>query len=194
MDTMEPETKELSKGEQQRRTKEKAIAAAKIKKYIPWGLFLVIIIGGLYWLTVSTQERNEHRPGESHAIEGRDHIAPGADHDEYETNPPTSGAHGTSLPWGFSETEVLDENAVHNLEHGGIWITYKDLDEFSINKLKIIAELNAASVLISPRAANDHPVSVASWGRLLDMQSVDLDAINEFIKVNKNQSPERLAR
>ncbi len=196
MDTkqIKKEEETISKGEQHRRAKEKAIQRAKIKKTVPWAIFLTVIIGGLYWATSSAEKRSENRPGEEVAIQGRDHISPTAEHDPYNSNPPTSGPHAQSVPWGFYEEEILDENAVHNLEHGGIWITYKDLDEASVDILRDIAKRNSLSVVVSPRAANDSKVALASWGRLETMDSVDVEAITRFIQKNKNQSPERLAR
>ncbi len=184
----------LSKGEQRRRVKEKAIKQAKIKKALPWIIFITVVVGGLYWLTSVVQKDNMNRPGEKVEIMGLNHIGPSEEYSDYNSNPPTSGPHAGPAPWGFSETELRDENVIHNLEHGGIWITYKDLDQESIDALRAIALRNSLSVVVSPREANDSPVALASWGRVEKLDSVDVETINEYIRKNKNKSPEPIAR
>ena len=89
---------------------------------------------------------------------------------------------------------MVDENLVHNIEHGGIWISYKDISEEEISKLEEIAERHPDSVVLTPRSANDTPIAVVSWGRLMKLTAVDEDLIEEYIKVNINKSPEPLSR
>ena len=132
--------------------------------------------------------------GESFAIMPADHVRAGVTNQPYNSNPPTSGPHGNALPWGFNAAEVADINVVHNLEHGGIWISYKDISADQVDLLKTIAAANSGSVIVSARAANDSPVAVVSWGQLLQLDAVDEAQINEFITQNKNKSPELLAR
>ncbi|HIP21746.1 MAG TPA: DUF3105 domain-containing protein [Candidatus Pacebacteria bacterium] len=51
-------------------------------------------------------------------IQSRDHIKIGESHVNYITNPPLSGAHSSASRGGFYPDGLLDENAIHNLEHG----------------------------------------------------------------------------
>ena len=182
------------KREEKQKEREKRIRMKKIKSILPWAIFLAVVAGGIYWVAVTAEKNEESRPGEEIPIMGRDHINVGDPHEPYNSNPPTSGPHAGPLPWGFNEQEVADEDAIHNLEHGGIWISYKDLDQQSIDTLREIARENSLSVIVSPRTANDSKVAVASWGRLMKLETVDFDSIVEFIRKNKNKSPERLAR
>jgi hypothetical protein len=131
---------------------------------------------------------------EEFEIEGANHI--GAEQTTtYNTNPPTSGSHWASpAGWGFNDKELPDEQLVHNIEHGGIWITYKDLDEESINRLKDIAKSNSNSVVITKREENNNPLVVASWGRMMRLTEVDEALIQKYIDTYINQSPEKLAR
>lgn len=177
-----------------KKSQEQVVRAKKIKSLIPWVVLAVLIAGGIYWAMTTTQKSNEARPGESVSIVSQEHVALGEPHEGYNSNPPTSGPHAGPAPWGFSEQEIADENAVHNLEHGGIWISYKNLEPDQIDELKAVAQSNRLSVIVSPRASNDAPIAVASWGRLLTMETVDVDQITDFIKANKNKSPEPLAR
>ena len=184
----------ISKAERRRQAKARAVRIGRMKKSAPWILFIGLVVGGMYYLAVNAQKDLQNRPGQEIAIQGNQHLPPGEEFTAYNSNPPTSGPHDGPVPWGFSEEPIRDEDVIHNLEHGGIWITYKDLDEDSVNLLRDIAKRNALSVVVSPRAENESPVSLASWGRLENLESVDVDAITEYIRKNKNKSPERLAR
>lgn len=187
------ERNEIRRVEQQRK-REREIKIKKVKGWLPWIIFVGIIIGLVYWAVVVAQKAEQSRPGDEISIMSSEHISVGDPHEPYNSNPPTSGPHAGPLPWGFYEEEVADEDAIHNLEHGGIWISYKDLDQQSIDTLREIARENSFSVTVSPRDANDNKVAVASWGRLMKLETVDFDAIMEFIRKNKNKSPEPIAR
>jgi thiol-disulfide isomerase/thioredoxin len=127
-------------------------------------------------------------------IVGQEHIRQGTPA-SYNSNPPTSGGHfGTPRPWGVFGQTVADEGAVHNLEHGGIWITYRpDLDSQGVKKLREIAARYPNAVLMSPRATNDSPIVVVSWGRLMRLDAVNEAAIDLYFRTYINDSPEKFA-
>lgn len=135
------------------------------------------------------------RPGKSIEIQPAKHIQPGASHPEYNSNPPTSGWHySNQADWGFYTKEIPDERVVHNLEHGGIWITYtNNVRDTMRSKLRDIAQQYPKSVIVTKRSENDAPIAVASWGQLLKLESFDRSRIVEFIKKNRNHSPEPIA-
>lgn len=127
--------------------------------------------------------------------QGQEHIKDGTPHEPYNSNPPTSGPHYTQpVEWGVYSEPVVDERAVHSLEHGGIWISYKDIDEPTIDLLKKIAKANGGSVIMSPRPNGEAKIALASWTRLEKLEGYDEAKILEFIKANKNKSPEPIAR
>src|SRR3989344_4041615 len=121
---------ELERNEKQK-AKEREIQIKKIKNAVPWALLVAVVIGGIYWVSTSADESSSNgvRPGEEISIVSREHINVGDPHEPYNSNPPTSGPHAAPAEWGISSVEIPDENAIHNLEHGGIWISYKNLDE-----------------------------------------------------------------
>jgi hypothetical protein len=127
---------------------------------------------------------------------GQQHIPVDSTHEPYNSNPPTSGPHYEQpAAWGVYDRELQDEQLVHNLEHGGIWISYKpDIDADTKAKIEDLGRQYPGAVIVTPRAANPHPIEVASWRRIMDMDVFDRDAIIDFIKRNKNKSPEPLAR
>ena len=133
--------------------------------------------------------------GEAIPVLGRDHIKDVSAKIQYNSNPPTSGTHYEyAEQWGVFDQPQPDTKMVHNLEHGGIWITYKDIDDQTKQQLETIAKANPGSVIMTPRSANDSKIALASWGRLEKLDSYDEAKILEFIKANKNKSPEPMAK
>jgi len=90
----------------------------------------------------------------------------------------------------------LDINGVHNLEHGYIWITYRNISPNAIATLKKIAKRYSGRVLVSERKANDTQIAIASWGRYDKMRESELDEayVLRYIKKYTNKSPEKFAK
>ena len=129
-------------------------------------------------------------------IQNRDHINQSETLQVYNSNPPTSGPHAGAIKGGFYSEEILDINGVHNLEHGYIWITYRNISSAVIATLKKIAKRYSGRVLVSERMANDTQIAMASWGRLDKMteSTFDEDYALRFIKKYTNKSPEKFAK
>ncbi len=152
-----------------------------------------LAIGVAYGLVILFQSVISERPGQAILDQGVQHIAVGAMHPEYNSNPPTSGWHySTPAEWGMYEIELPDEQVLHNLEHGGIWISYKEIDAGTRSEFEKIARANP-KVIITPRQANDAPIALASWNRLQNLEQFDGEIIMNFIRLNKNKSPEPFA-
>jgi len=57
----------------------------------------------------------------------------------YSSYPPTSGTHSESpTTWGFHTEPVADELALHNLEHGGVVISYNNVSADTLAKLRAL--------------------------------------------------------
>lgn len=171
-----------------------------MKKFLIIIVILSVIIIAFVLLVSGTPAnqtnsvKNLGPQGEEVPILGRDHVPEGTKVKNYNSNPPTSGSHWpTPAPWGFYSEPVPDEVVVHNLEHGGIWISYKSVDDATIAKLKAIAEKYSQAVIVTPREENDTAIALASWGRLEKLAAFDAGRIEQFIKANINNSPEPLA-
>ncbi len=110
----------------------------------------------------------------------------------YEQSPPAGGEHNPV--WqnaGFYEQQVLRERAVHTLEHGAVWITYRpDLPEGQKEELRRIVE-SQDCLLASPYPVST-PVVASAWGKQLRLKSVDDPKLKEFILVYRKgpQTPE----
>ena len=129
-------------------------------------------------------------------IQNRDHINQSETLQVYNSNPPTSGPHAGAIKGGFYREEIFAINGVHNLEHGYIWITYRNISPVAQATLKKIAKRYSGRVLVSERMANDTQIAMASWGRLDKMteSTFDEDYALRFIKKYTNKSPEKFAK
>ncbi|RJR15010.1 DUF3105 domain-containing protein [Candidatus Microgenomates bacterium] len=179
----------------------------RVTKMRNWGVIIIIVFVGVFGFTQLIKKSPEQAAFEQQIetvsldgkveefpIEGRDHVAAGTDVN-YQTNPPTSGSHlGDAEDWGVYDKEIDDKAGVHGLEHGGIWISYKDIDEEAQKVLEEIGKSNSQSTIVSPRQANDNKIAVVSWGRMMKLDTADEALIQKYIDTYKNESPEKLAR
>lgn len=152
-------------------------------------VFALLIYGGMRY----ARWKNENLPGVAFPDQGREHVA-GAHQHEYNSNPPTSGWHHASpAEWGVYKEEIVDEAAVHNLEHGGIWISYKPgIPDDLRRKLEAFYETWGRKIIITPRAKNDSDVALAAWTRLDTFSAAEYsdERVERFIKAFRNKGPE----
>jgi hypothetical protein len=103
----------------------------------------------------------------------------------YATNPPVGGDHNPQ--WqncnGDVYTEPIPkEHAVHSLEHGAVWVTYKQgLPADQVDTLKSKVE-GKDYMLMSPVANLEKNVSLQAWGYQLKVDTVDDARIDAFIR------------
>ncbi|MDT0167175.1 DUF3105 domain-containing protein [Actinotalea sp. AC32] len=107
--------------------------------------------------------------------------------------PPVGGDHDpTPQNCGSYDQPVREENAVHSLEHGNVWLTYRtDLDEVAVTRLKEIAQ-GEPYVLVSPYGALVAPVVATAWGVQLELDSIDDERLDASLTryVHGEQTPE----
>src|SRR3989344_2966358 len=125
-------------------------------------------------------------------IVSRTHIASGTKATNYNSNPPTSGDHWpAAAKSGVYDSQLQDEQIIHNLEHGHVWISYRlDVSQEIKDKLKEIVEKDNWKVVLEPRAENDAKIVLVSWGRLLKMDEPDWGKVEDFIKTYRDRGPE----
>ncbi len=113
---------------------------------------------------------------------------------KYAQNPPNGGDHnGTPQVCTVYDAAIPNENAVHSLEHGAVWITYKpDLPKDQVATLKDLAE-GKSYVLMSPFPGQAKPVDLSAWGRRLSMDTVNRGTVEKFIQgyADGPQTPEK---
>ncbi|MFI5983754.1 DUF3105 domain-containing protein [Streptomyces sp. NPDC051555] len=90
------------------------------------------------------------------------------------------------------EKEVRQENAVHALEHGAVWITYTD--RAAPDDVKALAERVSRTpyTLMSPHAKQDSPITLTAWGKQLGVDDASDPRVNAFLTkyVQGAQTPE----
>jgi len=177
-----------------------------VKKVRNWGIIFAVVVGSIFVyfqlnkktpeevaFEAEVKESSLEGRVEEFEIEGRDHVDSSVDVN-YQTNPPTSGDHlAEAENWGIYQKEIDDKAAVHSMEHGGIWISYKDISDEEIEILEGLGKKNSQSTVVSPRSNNDSQIVIASWGRMMKLDQADAPLIQKYINKYKNQSPEKLA-
>ena len=114
---------------------------------------------------------------------------------EYPQSPPVGGEHNPI--WqnaAFYEEPIQDENAVHTMEHGAVWITYSpDLAQGDKDRISGLVE-GQDCVMASPYPdmPADAPIVASAWGKQLAIESADDPALEDFVRSFRQgpQTPE----
>jgi hypothetical protein len=100
---------------------------------------------------------------------------------EYDREPPTNGDHAPV--WqncGFYEKPVQNRYAVHSLDHGVVWISYRpDLPAEQVDELRSYGD--EPYVLVSPYSGQDAPVIATSWRVQLELRSAEDPRLRRFV-------------
>lgn len=115
----------------------------------------------------------------------------------YDRYPPIGGPHDAE--WADCNGDVYptpmrNENMVHPLEHGAIWITYNPATIAAGDLDKLKAMVTGQSFLfMSPYPGLDSPISLQSWAHQLKVTSAGDVRIQQFItalRLNQYTTPE----
>lgn len=100
----------------------------------------------------------------------------------YAPIPPVGGAHNAT--WqncGVYTTPVTNEYAVHSLEHGAVWITYREgLPADELEKLQTLTR-QSTHRLLSPYPGLPSPIVASAWGYQLKLETADDQRLVQFI-------------
>lgn len=156
------------------------------------GIAILLLVGGVWW---SNSLKNQQL---SAGIEGlqqftrtdRAHVQGEVAYDEM---PPVGGRHNpvwAACNGNVYDEPVINEQAVHSLEHGAVWITYSpDLPKDQIELLK---DKVRGYTLMSPFPGQTSPIMLTAWGNQLALASVDDSRIDTFLRKFRQgaQTPE----
>jgi len=180
----------------------KPIAPVKVSQGRAWGpialfaavgVLAVSIIGYGAWATFQGSKPWEDR---ADAIEGlvnhreKDKDLMGAGNHQtgpvtYAVLPPVGGPHNASWQNCMGDVyaaPIANEHAVHSLEHGTVWITYRpDLPADQVTKLTEKVQ-GKEKLMLSPFEGLDKPISLQAWGYQLKVDNADDARIDEFIQ------------
>ncbi len=100
----------------------------------------------------------------------------------YPQTPPAGGAHaGAWLNCGVYADPVQNENAVHSLEHGAVWITY-DASVITGEELTTLRKaIPKTYVILSPYQGLPSAIVASAWGVQLKVSQANDPRISEFI-------------
>ena len=111
---------------------------------------------------------------------------------EYETVPGVGGDHADVwVNCGFYPEAQSEEQAVHSLEHGAVWIAYRpDLPEEQVDELRALAA--QPFTLVTPVDGLPTDVVASAWGTRIELDGVDDPRLLEFLEFFRQgpQTPE----
>ncbi len=144
-------------------------------------------------VAASTVSQGQCAPVQDFSSQGGTHIASGETHPPYNSNPPTSGWHWANpQDWGIYTTAQVEEQLVHNLEHGGIVIQYRDLPAADVQRLTALVQHDRIHMILAPYP--DLPagpnVALTAWTHLQLCNGVNEAAITRFITTFRDKGPE----
>jgi hypothetical protein len=152
--------------------------------------------GGWYLLSAAQdKEKAEAAPvkGEQTWSKlGRNHVAKDVD---YPMSPAAGGDHNAvwvSCDAKVYTKELQEENAVHSLEHGAVWVTYND--EASKDDVDTLSEKVSATQysFLSPHRNQSSPIVLTAWGHQLKVDKASDPRVATFMSkyVQGSQTPE----
>jgi hypothetical protein len=101
----------------------------------------------------------------------------------YEQSPPVGGPHNPA--WqncGVYIAPIANENGVHSLEHGAVWITYQpDLPAADLQALQTLTRQSGFR-LLSPYPDLSSPIVLSAWGYQLSLEQTDDPRLASFIE------------
>ncbi|MBC9725020.1 DUF3105 domain-containing protein [Streptomyces sp. TRM68367] len=88
--------------------------------------------------------------------------------------------------------EVNEENAVHSLEHGAVWITYNDKAAKADVKTLTEKVTRTPYSFISPYKDQSSPITLTAWGHQLKVDKASDPRVDQFLGkyVQGEQTPE----
>jgi hypothetical protein len=107
---------------------------------------------------------------------------------KYNRTPPAGGAHSAVwLNCGIYTQPVPNVNAVHSLEHGSVWITYRPtLSAVAIATLQLFVQNHYDGtqryLVLSPYPGLPAPVVVTAWGAQLRLKGANDPRLTPFVK------------
>jgi hypothetical protein len=175
------------------------------QRQTPWGLIIAVTLVVLlavgvvgYAVAKTNSKNNAADPSKIVGIQHyanltRNHVTTVM---SYPQSPPVGGDHspvwadctGTVYP-----NQIANENAVHTLEHGAVWITYKP--GLAADQLDVLTKLVSGKpyMLLTPYAGLKSNVSLQAWGYQLFVDSASDPRVQQFVKalrLNQKNTPE----
>lgn len=192
--------KELTVKQQRDARRAEKVAALKKKQAaekrnriiaITLGSVAVVAVVGLVITTVvlngSDRAPQAIGSGDGSSVEGvqtfegltANHVEGSVDYDQ---SPAVGGDHaGAWLNCATYSEPVPNENTVHSLEHGAVWVTYNP-DSVNGDDIETLrASLPETYVTLSPFPDLQAPVVASAWGAQVELDGVDDPRLQQFL-------------
>ncbi len=168
--------------------------AAPVKKPFPWGFATAMVLLALVLGGILTYAATNTGSGFRSAVDRLDEDVRGVEVTEgasanhvqgrvaYTVQPPNSGDHN-SYPQTCQvyDAPVVPEHAVHSMEHGAAWVTYRpDLPRDQVTALEGLVAGDPYRML-SPFPGLSAPVTLQAWGRSLKVDSALDPRVRQFL-------------
>lgn len=146
--------------------------------------------------TLADRPVGDAAPGTIMPEIGRNHFDPGetAPVGYYNSSPPTSGNHAQSpVRCGTFDDPVPDENQVHTLEHGFMFIQYNSEDAALVDQLATVVGALPdwpSYYVIAPYEKMEETIALTAWGVIQYLDTVDEPAIRAFADAYHARGPE----
>ena len=178
----EEEARRAAKAEESMRRKKRAAFWRTLRIVgIPIAVF-VLVAAAYAWLPRSANDSRGGGP----LIEGLQIYSNETGHVlgpvDYPQTPPAGGQHDpTWLNCGIYNLPVPNENAVHALEHGAVWVTYDPaLDAGDLDALRM--RLPSTYVVLSPYEGLPAPIVLSAWHAQLSVESAGDERLPLFLE------------
>ncbi|WP_431954577.1 DUF3105 domain-containing protein [Actinacidiphila sp. bgisy167] len=163
-------------------------------------VILAGLVGGGVWLVNSADDGDGSSKAAAGSVSGekswsgltQNHVDKTVD---YPMSPPAGGDHNPV--WQNCNGDVYDkpvtnENAVHSLEHGAVWVTYTDKATDADVKTLSARVSKTPYSLMSPYTDQASPITLTAWGHQLNVTKADDPRVATFFDtyVQGKQTPE----
>lgn len=102
---------------------------------------------------------------------------------DYPQNPPAGGPHNQYwLNCGIYDQPQQNENAVHSLEHGAVWVTYDQAQMSGAELDELKSHLPSTYVILSPYEGLPSPIVLSAWNAQLQLERASDTRIPEFFE------------
>lgn len=169
------------------------------RRRIPW-IPLTLGVGLLVGAVLLARGLEIGAPGQRQNVSGvGQHVAEGQTV-QFDQTPPAGGAHWPSpASWGLSSAPIPDERAVHNLEHGGVVVSYNALATEDLARLRQLLVVyprdryNEVKVVVRPYdRIPSGTLVLAAWGWTQPLSGYDEALVRAFLDAHLNRCCESL--
>ena len=156
------------------------------RRQLPWGTIVAAAVVAMFagvviaYAVVRNRASTDAIPGvKGYTGLSRSHVIGAV---SYPLTPPVGGDHAaTPQTCGVYTAPVPNENAVHSLEHGAVWLTYQPgLAADQVARLVALVKGNDHRML-SPYPGQPAPVMATAWGEQLSVSDAGDTRLQRFV-------------